>query len=234
MGRIGTWPQDDAADHGALPTVNAVTLHRTYGEWPGDYGVIKSQGLAHFLIGQEEGQRVQFADTSRVQWHCNGSNFKSIGVELTGTNDDPLTDWQVRSLSEVLRFAQAAHGVPIDAFVNPFTTPPASIWVNGGGFFGVICHVSVKTDDGSSQHTNLVTPGDYAKAVLVGTPAPTPEKDDEPMLYVFNPHNPTEIWCFAGNTRRHVSPDEWAFVQFVGGSAIRPSVDWFDSYPVAA
>ncbi len=210
----------------------AVVLHRTYGQWPGDYSVIKGNSLCQFLIGQQDGQWVQFMDTNQVAYHCNGANFKAVGIELTGTNDDPLTDWQVARLGEVLRFLQSAHGIPL-GYIDPSSTPPASIWVNGGGFSGVISHVSVRTDDGSSQHSDAIWVSDYARAVQSAVPTP-PKKDDDPMLYVFNPHVADEIWCLSGNTRRHITPDEWQFVQFVGGKAIKVSAAWFDSYPVTA
>lgn len=231
MPRLGSCPQDQGRTYGFLSPV-AVVLHRTYGQWGGDYSVIKNGGLAHFLIGKFDGQWVQFADTNEVQYHCNGANFKAIGIELTGTNDDPLTDWQTTKLGDVLRFLRSAHGIPL-TYVDPAVTPAASIWVNGGGFSGVISHESVRTDDGSAQHSDEVATVDYSRALSGAIPAP-PKKDDDPMLYVFNPHVPGEIWCFAGNSRRHVTPDEWAFATFVGQKAIKVSAAWFDSYPVAA
>ncbi len=208
----------------------AITLHRTYGQWPGDYAVIKNNSLCQFLIGQQDGQWVQFMDSNEVAYHCNGSNFRSVGIELTGVNEDVLTDWQAARLGDVLRFLQVAHGIPL-AYVDPSATDPASIWVNGGGFSGVISHDSVRTDDGSAQHTDLVTVSDYARAIQGAVPKP-PRKDPDPMPYVFNPSVPTEIWCISGNTKRHVTPDEWAFCSFVGTKAIKVSQAWFDSVPV--
>lgn len=231
--RYGPCPQDDGQAFGYLNPV-ACVLHRTYGFWPGDYSVIKNNGLAHFLIGRDGGQWVQFTDTNQVTYHCNGANFRAVGIELTGTNDDPLTDWQEARLGEVLRFLNVAHGIPLN-YVDPAVTPEASIWVNGGGFSGVISHDSVRTDDGSSQHSDQITLSDYIRAIQGAVPhPPSPKKDDDPMLYVFNPHVPEEIWCLSGNTRRHISPDEWHFVQFVGGQAIKVTEAWFDSYPLAA
>jgi hypothetical protein len=224
-------PQDNATPMGALNPV-AVVLHRTYGQWPGDYNVIKNNSLCHFLIGQQDGQWVQFVDTNAVTYHCNGANFRAVGIELTGTNDDPLTDWQVTKLGDVLRYLNSAHGIPL-GYVDAAVTPPASIWVNSGGFSGIISHDSVQTDDGSAQHTDAVSLTDYQRAVAT-TVIPPSKKDDDPMLYVFNPHDQAEIWCFAGNLRRHVTPDEWAFCTYVGTKAVKVSAAWFDSYPEAA
>lgn len=179
MGWLDGWPHDPLTPRGGL-TPLAVTLHRTYGgSFSGDYGTIKNNGNSYsgaggcqFLIGKNDGERVQFGDTTTVLYHCNGSNFKSFGVEITGVNEDDLTDWQVASLHEILAYARDAHGIPLD-YCDPYTTAHASVWVNGGGFRGVISHTSVRTDDGSSQHTDLVTPNDFARA-LGDTPPPMP------------------------------------------------------------
>lgn len=181
MGWIPGWPTDPVAPKGSLTPV-AVTLHRTYGGWGGDYSVGKNQGLFQFLIGQDDGQYVQFMETTSVAYHCNGANFKSFGVELTGTNEDALTAWQVAKLGEVLRYASSEHGIPL-VYQDPVSTPPASIHVNDGNFRGVISHVSVMTDDGSSQHTDLVTVADFNAAIQQPGPTPTPTGDDDVTLY---------------------------------------------------
>lgn len=180
MGWIPGWPTDPTDPKGSLNPA-ALTLHRTYGGWPGDYSVGK-QGIFQFLIGKEDGQYVQFMSTTSVAWHCNGSNFRSVGVELTGTNEDRLTDWQVTKLGELLRYMHAEHGIPL-SYQDPITTPPASISVNHSNFTGVIAHVSVATDDGSTQHGDYVTVPDYLRAL--GKPPPTPalHKEDK-MIYV--------------------------------------------------
>lgn len=94
---------------------------------------------------------------------------------------------------------------------------------------------------GHKTYVATSCPGDRLMAVIAeinanhDEPKPPKKKDDDPMLYVFNPHNKTEIWCLAGNTRRHVTPDEWKFAHDFGGINAAPiSAAWFDSYPVAA
>lgn len=168
-------PSDPGPTFGPLVPI-AVVLHRTYGQWPGDYQVGKTEGLFQFLIGPDDGQWVEFAPTDAVCYHCNGANFKAFGVELTGTNADPLTDWQAARLGDVLRWANATHGIPL-AYTDPVATPPASIHANGGGFSGIISHVSVQTDDGSTQHTDLVTVSDFQRA-LASPPPPVPMETD--------------------------------------------------------
>ena len=162
MGWMPGCPADPGVYHGALSPV-AVVLHRTYGAWGGDYSVGK-QGIFQFLIGKDDGNWVQFAPTEIVQWHCNGANFKAVGIELEGTNEDPLTAWQAARLGDVLRYCSQTHGIPLN-YLAPDAVPYASVWVNGGGFSGVISHCSVATDDGSQQHTDRIEVADWVRAV---------------------------------------------------------------------
>lgn len=155
-------PSDPATPKGSLTPI-AIVLHRTYGQWAGDYSVGKNQGYFQFLIGQDDGQWVQFMDTNSVAWHANGANFKAFGIELTGTNEDTLTPWQLDRLGAVLHWASTTHGIPL-TYTDPSVTQPASIHVNDGNFQGVISHASVQTDDGSAQHSDLITLSDYQLA----------------------------------------------------------------------
>lgn len=234
MGFVPGCPIDDVGGYGPLAPI-AVVLHRTYGQWAGDYAVIRSGKLCQVLIGKELGQWVQFGSTEQVHYHCNGANFRAFGIELTGTNDDPLTAWQEARLADVLAYARDAHGIPLD-YLDPATVAPASVWVNGGGFRGVISHDSVRTDDGSAQHTDLVTEADYRNA-LAPTPALTiiPEEDD--VLYMFAA-NGVDIWRM-GDTRRPVRPPEWKAlsikfsIEHPGGvlHALPFDQQWWDDCP---
>lgn len=206
MPRLAGCPQDVGVSYGYLDPI-AIVLHRTYGQWPGDYSVIKGNGLAHFLIGQQDGQWVQFVDTNQVTYHCNGANFKAVGIELTGTNDDPLTAWQEARLGDVLQFLHAAHGIPLD-YTDPSSVAPASIWVNGGGFRGVISHDSVRTDDGTAQHSDLVTVPDYNAAVA---PAPKPPEEFYDMvLYKTTDDGKDTYYRDAGGILVKLAPEEAA------------------------
>ena len=165
-------PTDPVTPKGSL-TPRAVVLHRTYGQWAGDYAVIKNQGLCQLLVGKDQGQWVQFMDTTSVAYHCNGANFQAFGIEFTGVNEDPLTPWQLTCLGAILKTVNQYQNIPL-TYTAPGTVPDASVWVNGGGFQGVISHVSVKTDDGTAQHTDMVTLSDYNTAL--GAP---PVEDDD-------------------------------------------------------
>jgi hypothetical protein len=241
-GWIPGWPVDPIDGYGPLTPV-AGTGHRTYGAWAGAYSTIKANGLAQVLIGRDSPRRVQFTSLFTVMYHCNGANFKAFGAEFEGENDDDpeLTAWQEDSFAELLAYGDSI-GVP-RSYLDPFSEPPASVWVNGGGYHGWLSHYSVKTDDGSAQHTDLLTAHAFTAA---GTPAPIPHvyPEDDDMLFVHSPHNPIEIWCLAGNTRRHITPDEWKMrTGPFGGNpannggafnALTITAEWFDSYPVAA
>ena len=208
-------PVDPIDGYGGLVPI-AATAHRTYGSWAGDYSVIKANGLAQLLIGKEDGHWVQFMPLYRVAYHCNGANFKAFGVEIEGVNeDDPLTPWQEARLGDVIAYAESI-GIP-RTYLDPYSVPPASVWVNGGGFTGWISHDSVRTDDGSSQHTDLISV-DAWNLANGGGPAPSPAPTlnlEDLMEFTKNPHAKTEVWCLAGNTRRHVSEAEWNRAQTV-------------------
>ncbi len=49
----------------------------------------------------------------------------------------------------------------------------------------------------------------------------------------WNPHQPTQIWMIAYNTRRWVLGDEWALWSYVGCTVSTVSAQFFDSIPVA-
>lgn len=159
----------------------AIVLHRTYpprkkveyDSYPGDYGSIKAKELCQFLIGKEEGEYVQFMSTDRVAYHCDGANWKAFGVELSGYNEEPLTEWQIARLHDVLQYGHDHYAIPL-TYADPATTEHASIWVNGGNFRGVISHDSVRTDEAikqadgtwkSDQHSDAVTLADFQRAV---------------------------------------------------------------------
>lgn len=212
MGWIPGWASDPVAPKGNLVPV-AITLHRTYGGWPGDYSVGK-QGLFQFLIGQEVGQRVQFMSTDSVAYHCNGSNFKSFGVEITGTNEDVPTDWQVACLGEILRYGNSEHGIPLD-YLDPFSVPPASVWVNGGGFAGVLSHYSVKPDNNVAQHTDLIFVADYNRALGVSPLPPEPEEVD--MLKL---EHTSGNYVYDATGKRHIGGSEDAMLNAAGVKSV--------------
>jgi hypothetical protein len=81
--------------------------------------------------------------------------------------------------------------------------------------------------------------------VVPPKPVALPADEDELMFFAFKPGT-GDIYCFSGNTKRHITPDEWGFRHgpFGGNpyaaSASGPtggpfqalviSQPWFDSY----
>lgn len=193
MGWMPGCPQDPGVFHGDLKPI-AIVLHRTYGAWGGDYSVGK-QGIFHFLLGKDEGNWVQFAPTEVVQYHCNGANFKAVGIEIEGTNDDPLTSWQLARLGDVLDWLHAEHGIPLD-YLDPNSVAPASVHVNDGNFRGVISHVSVATDDGSQQHTDEIPVSTFNAAVAAPTPPQPAPPGGSPAMFLLVVDGPNAgLWA---------------------------------------
>lgn len=174
-------PTDPVTPFGYMVPI-AITLHRTYGFWPGDYLTIKNRGLCQFLIGKDDGHWVEFMDTNGLAYHCDGANWKAVGIELEGVNAEALTDWQLARLGDVLRFLAETHGIPL-VYLDPAVTDDKSVWVDGGGFAGVLSHSSVRPDEGAStpQHTDAVTAADFARALA--PPVTISEESDVYLLY---------------------------------------------------
>lgn len=220
-------PPDPAVWRGGIVPI-AHVIHRTYGFWPGDYAVIKSAGTAHWLTGQEPGQEVQFMDSSIITYHCNGANQLATGDEYTGTNEQRFTQWQVDRLGARLDWLRETHGIQ-KVYLDPFSRPPASVWVNGGGYRGSLSHYSVQTDDGSSQHTDLILLEDWERAVTTGIPPVPPGKKGNTMEFGTSPYNRNEVWVSDGTFKRHVMPTEWAFRVYVGAPPlIAFDFTWFN------
>lgn len=115
MARCPDVPFDPGPSHGGQSPTEVI-CHRTYGSWPGDYGVGKGSrgGISfHFLVGTDEGQWVQFVDTNEVAYHARGDNTGTIGIEVSGTDGDVMTDWQVRALGHICRWISDTHGIPL-------------------------------------------------------------------------------------------------------------------------
>lgn len=108
-------PRRPASTYGSLVPWAGV-LHRTYGNWAGDLAV----GLGsrapigfHLLVGPGDGQWVQFAPLTRLCYHAKGANSWAFGVEVTGRNEDPFTDWQVRACAHIIRESSIGLGIPL-------------------------------------------------------------------------------------------------------------------------
>lgn len=142
----------------------AGVLHRTYGRWPGDYSVGKNapNGTSfHFLVGKEEGQWVQFADTLRKCGHAPGANSTAIAIEFTGRNEEPLTDWQSRAGSWIIAATSDAHGIAREYYNGP-RRPCTAGWTTHASVLG-------------SDHSDTVTRQDWDAMAARWAPAPAPE-----------------------------------------------------------
>lgn len=146
-------PFDPGPSHGGQAP-SEVICHRTYGSWNGDYAVGKgARGSIsfHFLVGQDEGQWVQFVDTEQIAYHAKGDNTGTIGIEVTGTDGDVMTDWQVSALGHICRWISAAHGIPLVHYQGGRTST----------FNGWRDHNQVA----GSDHTDYWSESDWARIV---------------------------------------------------------------------
>jgi hypothetical protein len=90
-------------------------MHMTYGGWGGAVPTVADGGLAHFVIGTEQGQWIQLSDTEWITYNVGNwsANQHSVAIEFVGINEDILTDWQCWAGSEVVRQVRDAHGVEV-------------------------------------------------------------------------------------------------------------------------
>lgn len=151
---------------GGLP--NAGVLHRTYGAfgrdtYNGAYQVGKygRAGLGigfHFLIGKNEGQWVQFYDTTMKAAHAKGANDWAVGIEFDGVNEEGLTPWQLRCGAHIL--GALSEQIPLTYYSG--ARARVTGWLN---------HASVP----HSTHTDMVTKRDFDMMLSLIRPAqPTP------------------------------------------------------------
>lgn len=171
-------PIDEGNWHGSHICHAQVTCHRTYGGWGGDYSVIKNNGLAHLLIGKEEGQWVQFAPPNIVQWH--DAVNTGYGIEMTGVNEDDFTDWQIRCVAYVMPWLEQMIGVPRRY------SDGSDGWVDITTWDGWHSHHHIIPSNGGSQHTNLWKVSDWEKIVATvgGVQPSSGERKDNSMLYI--------------------------------------------------
>jgi hypothetical protein len=166
---VGNW-------HGYHTCRPEVSCHRTYGGWGGDYSVIKSGGLAHLLIGKNEGQWCQFAPANVVQYH-DAVNV-GYGVEITGVNEEDFTDWQVRCMAYCLPQLERMIGVP------RVYSDGSEGWVDVNYWNGWHSHHHIIPSNGGSQHTNLWKRSDWDRILQLvqGGSTPAPEEEEDYMI----------------------------------------------------
>lgn len=160
--------------------VRTVTLHRTIGRWPGDYSVGKhrdhNSGTFQWLIGQDDGQWVQFYPANSFCSHAAGSNEAGPGIEISGQNGEDLTDWQVDALGRILRWLRDEwHVAPT------FTDGDPRVWIDTVGPAGFVTHRHVAYPPRPSlHHYDYITDDEFTRA-LAPAPVPDPPKKDDTM-----------------------------------------------------
>jgi hypothetical protein len=189
--------------------VQTVTLHRTIGSWRGDYSVGKTRdhnsGTFQFLIGQSPGQWVQFYPVNTFCSHAAGSNNVGPGLELSGQNGEPLTDWQIEALGRVMRWLRDDWGI-----APTFRKGDPRTWYDRTGPSGFVCHNSVAyPPDTSYHHHDYITADEFARAM--GQPA----EDDEMKPELFAEAS-GKVWIYNGalGTKTWVrDPDSLSAIQ---------------------
>lgn len=157
-----------------------VVAHRTYGSWNGDYAVGKGANPPvgfHFLVGKDPGQWVQFYDTTTRCAHAGtnaNGNDVSVGIEVEGTNEDPMTPWQVDRVRDIVNWLEQTHGI---AKAYRFSTAHDLV-----ADHGYVPHSGVK----GAEHTDWWSLDDWNR--IVGTePTPTPRRRTM-LIYVRRPN----------------------------------------------
>lgn len=118
------WMPGIPHDQGTCPqgTIRplGVVAHRTYGSWGGDYSVGKGSNPPvgfHFLVGKQTGQWVQFYDSTTRCAHAgtnaNGNDI-SVGIEVEGTNGEPMTPWQVDRVRDIVSWLKLTHNIALE------------------------------------------------------------------------------------------------------------------------
>lgn len=217
---VGVW-------HGEHVCRPEVTCHRTYGAWGGDYSTIKYNGLAHLLIGKDEGQWVQFAPANIVQWH-DAVNV-GYGIEVTGINEDDMTDWQVRCLAYCMPQLENMIGVP------RVYSDGSDGWVDVNYWNGWHSHNMIIPSGGGSQHTNLWKRSDWDRIIQLvegtGAKPPKPKETKHMIYHVVANHDPdantpTGEWVeFFDTGSVNISAGD-AFIKALGG------IPWWDNMTI--
>jgi len=150
--RVSGVPWGGEHGHGPSGPVTMGIVHNSYGGYSGDVATVQNSGLAHFVIGKDEGQWIQLADTDSVTWNCGNweANNSSVAIEFTGTSEEDLTDWQIRAGAHVIKEVSNHYGLSMsydDGSNGPIDNAP---------FHGWYSHRAIQPDQGS-QHSDFIS-----------------------------------------------------------------------------
>ena len=167
-----------------------VVAHRTYGSWNGDYSVgagSKPPVGFHFLVGKADGW-VQFYDTTTRCAHAgtnaNGNDI-SIGLEVEGRNDEPMTAWQVDRVRDIVSWLKATHDIALSYRFSTAHDLRAD--------YGYIPHSAVAGAD----HSDYWTVDDWNRIVDgAGSTAPAAHRRKDGDMLVTR--NTQEIYLLSG------------------------------------
>lgn len=216
--------------------VRTVTLHRTIGRWGGDYSVGKNRdhnsGTFQWLIGQDEGQWVQFYPVNSFCSHAAGSNEAGPGIEITGQNGEALTDWQINALGQILRWLRDEwHVIPT------YTDGDPRVYVDTEGPLGFVSHRHVGYPPNPRyHHYDYITDDEFARALGGAAPNP-PEDDDVKGIFLKAKGGDDSVWFFHDGVRVYARSQEYMdlcsfFGQSGDNQAHEVSQSQLDSIPI--
>lgn len=167
-------------DHGSGDLQHALTEHQTYGAEGGDLSVMLYGVGFHFYI-TKDGRIFQAWSVNNICYHCNGSNFRSMGLEFESLTGEPLTQAQIEAAGHLHRLLMF-EGLTL-MYVDP-DGGTNDVAVDGTNFTGCIPHKRVKTDDGSSQHTDHITMDEWARITDFANSGVEPEREAQPAFQI--------------------------------------------------
>lgn len=137
-----------------------IVWHRTIGRWAGDYAELTKMysKSVHFLIGHDEDQWVQFVPCNEIANHAAGANRRKIGIELSGYNGEPLTEWQLRAAGRIYAQLKTIYGWPDEFYDGP------RVYVDQEDTVVHLNHRNVAYPPNPSlQHNDYITEEEFSK-----------------------------------------------------------------------
>ena len=96
-----------------------IILHTTEGGAKGSLEKLRKYGEAHYMV-DTKGKVTRIISRDRIAYHCGRSMWNgrtnldnhSIGIEIVGYHNKPLTSAQITAIRELIRQLQAIYSVP--------------------------------------------------------------------------------------------------------------------------